>query len=231
MNLNKYKVPMIVFGLLSAPFVIAFIATAAGGNLTVNAIPGSVFTLALIFFFVFFAVKRSKFKKEHAEEFRSAKEARMQAANAVKEAQQAEKNYLKQFKATKSAGEVAIDEVHKLVTVQGFVKRTYHYSDIAGYTVMRNTQSGTKNHTVGRAIVGGAVGGVVGAAVGAASGLETKTSTLLGVDIAFSGGGNQMIYILQTTAPVSNQAYINAERRLDKITKLLDIVLAEQQVQ
>ena len=53
MKRNTYRNRSIVFGCVSLPFVIAFVVTAAKGELTLNAIPATVGMLILMFFAFF----------------------------------------------------------------------------------------------------------------------------------------------------------------------------------
>ena len=65
MKRNTYRNRSIVFGCVSLPFVIAFVVTAAKGELTLNAIPATVGMLILMFFCVFYAVKHNRYIKEN----------------------------------------------------------------------------------------------------------------------------------------------------------------------
>ena len=68
MKRNTYRNRSIVFGCIAAPFVIGFVATAVNTGLTLKAIPGTAVTLALLFFFVFYAVKHDRYiKKNYAD--------------------------------------------------------------------------------------------------------------------------------------------------------------------
>ena len=216
MKKNSFIAPIVIFGLISVFFLISLIVAS---NLPDGSSYASFSTVMMVFSIMLcalFIVFRVRYLKNNADEIK-----------AENDEYKAEKAYLAQFRPTRSANGVGIDEVHKLVSILGFTKKIYRYSDIAGYNILRREQSSTKGHSVGRAVVGGAVAGVVGAAVGAASGLETKTSTMLAVDISFSDGKNQIIYFLNSDKPVSNTAFINAERNLEKVTSMLDTVIAE----
>ncbi len=231
MKKNKFLAPIIIFGAVSAIFLAALINTAVKSGLTAAAIPGIILMSPFIGLFVLFIILRVKYLKEHADEIRAENEAYKQKVQAENAEKAAEKAYLSQFKATRSAAGVGIDEVHKLINIPGFTNRVYRYSEIAGYNVLRREQTSTKGHSVGRAVVGGAVAGVVGAAVGAASGLESNTDTLLAVDISFTNGGHQTVYILNTKAKLSNAAFIDAERKLANVTSMLDTVINENSAQ
>lgn len=231
MKKDKFLAPICIFGAVSAIFLTGMIYTAATSGLTPAAIPGIILMSPFIGLFVLFIVLRVNYLKEHADEIRAENELRRQKAQAEKEQKAAEKAYLSQFKATRSAAGVGIDEVHKLISILGFTNKVYRYSDISGYNVLRREQTSTKGHSVGRAVVGGAVAGAAGAAVGAASGLETNTNTLLAVDISFANGGHQTVYILDTKANVSNAAFIEAERKLSAVTSMLDAVINENSAQ
>lgn len=231
MKKNKYLALIIIFGAISAIFVTSLINTAVKTGLTTAAIPGIILMSPFIGLFVLFIVLRVKYLKEHADEIRAENEAHKQKVQAENAEKAAEKAYLAQFKSTRSAAGISIDEVHKLISIPGFTNKIYRYTDIAGYDVLRREQTSTKGHSVGRAVVGGAVAGVVGAAVGAASGLETKTNTLLAVDISYSNGGHQTVYILNSDKPVSNAVFVDCERKLNKVVAMLDTVINENNAQ
>lgn len=231
MKKDKFLAPIFIFGAVSAIFLTGMIYTAATSGLTLAAIPGIILMSPFIGLFVLFIVLRVKYLKEHADEIRAENEEHKQKVQSEKAEKAAEKAYLSQFRATRSAAGIGIDEVHKLISIPGFTNRVYRYSDIAGYNVLRREQTSTKGHSVGRAVVGGAVAGVVGAAVGAASGLESNTDTLLAVDISFANRGHQTVYILNTKAKVSNAAFIEAERKLATVTSMLDAVINENSAQ
>lgn len=129
MKRNTYRNRSIVFGCVSLPFVIAFIATAAKGELTLNAIPATLLTFTLIFFFVFNAVKHDRHIKEnYADELRAEKEARKQKLKVIM--------YKMKFHRTRKMGFLWLDDKHKMFKTRfTFVPLIYLYSELVDYKV------------------------------------------------------------------------------------------------
>ena len=129
MKRNTYRNRSIVFGCVSLPFVIAFVVTAAKGELTLNAIPATVGMLILMFFCVFYAVKHNRYIKEnYADELRAKKEARKHKRKVIM--------YKMKFRRTRKMGFIWLDDKHMMFKTRfTFVPLIFLYSELVDYKV------------------------------------------------------------------------------------------------
>lgn len=133
MKRNTYRNRSIVFGCISVPFIIAFTATAANGKLTVNAVPGTVLTLTLIFFSVFFAVKHVRhIRANYADELRETKRSRNDRRKVIR--------YKMKFRCTRKMGVIWLDDKHRMFKIrfQSF-PNVYLFSELVGYMAQKDT--------------------------------------------------------------------------------------------
>ncbi len=133
MKRNTYRNRSIVFGCIAAPFVIGFVSAAVNTGLTLKAIPGTAVTLALLFFFVFYAVKHDRYiKKNYADELRAEKEARKLKRKIMW--------YKMKFRRTRKMGFIWLDDKHKMFQTRfTFVPLVYLYSEFVDYKVDKKT--------------------------------------------------------------------------------------------
>lgn len=114
---KRYLPGIIIFSILSVFMILAFISTAASGELSLNAVPAGIATLVFISLAVWFAVKFSAQNTDY---------------------KKARKSYRTNFRPTIKSKGVWVDENNKLwQTRYTFIKRIYHFSELSDYHILK----------------------------------------------------------------------------------------------
>lgn len=194
MKTDKYLAPMIVFGVLMAAMMISGIVNALNGNLSVKSIPALVITVVLLFFFVFFTVKRIKFSKNNRT-FR------------INEDKQ--KIISQKFHCTDELGVIWLDEGNKLWQTRfTFLPKTFRYEELLDYKVIRTVRRSSKTYYRRRAVFKGWTADTT---------YRTDLDTLA-VQIKLTNGKVMTYRILSGQYDIA----FNPEARLEKVTSALD---------
>lgn len=122
MKKDTYRNRAIAFGCLSVPFIATFVITAVKGELTINAIPGTLLTLLWIFLCVLNAVKHVKYLKENfGEEMRAKREAFFCKMK---------------FRRTRKMGFIWLDEKHMLFKIRfSSASHVFMYSELVDFAI------------------------------------------------------------------------------------------------
>lgn len=196
MNKSKYIAPIIVFGVLLFAFVSVYIYTAVNTGLTVNAIPGIVLMLVMLFFFVFFIIKRIRYVIKYNALWINDKKP--------------SNNLAKLFHCTAKSGVIWLDENNKLFQTRfTFIPKTFLFSELVDYRVVREVSRSSTTH-----VRPGFFGGI-------REDTTYNTNTVgLYVEIWLTGGRKKIYRILAGSGDVA----FNPEGRLNKATAALDYI-------
>ena len=194
MNTDKYLAPMIVFGVLTFVMAISGTINALNGNLSVKSVPALVATVVLLFFFVFFTVKRIKFSINNRS-FR------------INEDKQ--KIISQKFHCTDNLGAIWLDEDNKLWQTRfTFLPKTFRYEELLDYKVIRTVRRSSKTYYRPRAVFRGWTADTT---------YRTDLDTLA-VQIRIANGKVMTYRILSGQYDIA----FNPEARLEKVTSALD---------